>query len=767
MAELTKRRHRDLWLTDLLGGSSTQGFPQAAAALAEAVAANDTGRFDVALGKAELAEKRFRATGNAAGTLRAEFERSFTYQVTRRSEDCRRRSIAAGEEATRYEYPWVQIQLGLEESLCSLLMGDLGTYGKGASRAQEHARQAGYGGLYLRALYFVADSKLNAGDRLGTWKLIPVGLERYWSGQFPAMPGYNFYTEAALAAEAAGQPNPQLAYWREAVALIDTNDDLILRAWAHRLMANAASAAHQPKVAARQYSEAAQLYGLAPQTEATRAFRIESEIRTAQAEARQSATDSALGRLTRIQDEVRQLSNQYLAQMFYSTLGEVQLSGHHAEEGEQALRSAMRLAEHNLGSLTSEAERTNWSHDAAPVYLGLAEAELAQGREQGSLDVFEWYMGATQRVATHALSASRGSTADEQSFPDPTRLSARLPLLSGQTVLAYGALPDGLAIWVYDNRGVRAKWIPKSPEELQDRATSFYAICADPNSDLAALRRESQELYSLLISPIEEWLDPKRTLVIEANGFLDRIPFEALIDSSGHYLIERTAIAHSPGLYAEARMRPEGEISRDLPALVVASGASSPDAGLFAVPNVSAAADAVAARFHSPRVLKGVDATSGAVTSALPGAAMFHFAGHAITTPSRSGLMLVGPPVQPGDAKTAGPVLLDASAVRRLDLRNMRLAVLAACNSDAGDGGSRGFDSVAAAFQDSGVPHVVASRWAVDALESAVYMDSFYSSLLSGQPVSQAIRETSSKMLQNSQTAHPYHWAAFAAYGRP
>ncbi len=765
MAELTKRKHNDLWLSDLLRSSSPQNFPQAAAALAEAAAANDTAQFAVAVRKAELAEKRFRASGNAAGTVLAEFEHSFADQINRRSEECRQRSIAAAREATHDAYPWVQIQLKLEESVCSSLMGDFGIYKKIARRAQDDAQRASYGALYLRAVYFEADSDFDAGDRSGVWKLVLMGLERYWSGQVPPMRGYSFYTAAAESAESADQPNLRLANWREGVALIDTDEDILARADAHAVVATTASQLQQFGLAEREDKEATRLYSLAPQTEAARSDRLESEIRTAQFEARQNAPDVALGRLSRVQDEVRQLSNNLLTEIFYSALGEAQLRSHHAAEAQTAFLPAMLLAEQNLASLTSEAGRETWREEAAPVYLGLAEAELVQGREQESLDVFEWYLGASRRASTQSFASRAKSQAP--SLPDASRLSARLPLLSGQTVLAYGVLPDGLAIWMYDNRGVRAKWIPKSPEEMQDQATSFYTVCSDPNSDLAALRRDGQVLYSLLIAPVEEWLDPHRTLVIEANGFLDRTPFEALIDANGHYLIERAAIVHSPGLYAEARMRPEAEISPDLPTLVVSSAASSPDVGLFTIPNVSAAADAVAARFRSPRVLKGQEATLSAVTSALPGAAIFHFAGHALTIPSHSGLMLVGPPVPPEDTKNGRAVLLDARTVRSLDLRNLRLAVLAACNSDAGDGGSRGFDSVAGAFQDSGVPHVVASRWAVDAVESTAFMDSFYSSLLSGGPVSQATRETAIKMLQNQQTAHPYHWAAFAAYGRP
>ncbi len=763
LAGLTEQKHSDRWLADLLRGSSSPNFPSAVNSLARAVDSNDAGKYDVSRQETERAEKMFRASGNRAGALRAEFERSFADQISRRSEDCRRRSIAAEAEAKSYPYPWVQIQLGLEKSVCSLLMGDLGIYQESAYRARDLARQTGYGALYLRGLGFAAESMFLTGDRSGGWRLTCAGLELYWSGQFPAMRGYNLYYEVAYAAEAAGQSNLQLATWREAAAIVDTNiEEFQLRAWAHGSMAKAANTAHQPEVAKLQYAEAARLYALAPQTEETRADRLESEIRTAQLETRQDGFNVALGRLTRVQDEVRQLSNNLLAQIFYSTLGEVQLGSHHPAEAEQAFLPALRLAEQNLASLTSEADRTSWSKDAAPVYLGLAEAAVVQGREQESLDIFEWYLDAPQRVGLHGRATSKNISEPSRSLPDPSRLSEHLPLLTNQTVLAYGVLPDGLAIWVYDDRGVSAKWIPQSPQELQDRAASFYTRCSEPGSELTLLRTDGQTLYSMLVAPIEERLDPKRTLVIEAEGSLARLPFEALVDAKGHYLIEHAPIVHSSGLYAEARIHSEVAITPALSALVVASTASAPDTGLFDIPDALAGADKVARAFHLSHVLKGPEAKLSAVADELPRAAVFHFAGHAITTSSHTGLMLEGK-----DPRTGAPVLLDASAVRNLNLRNMQLAVLAACSTDSGEGGSRGFDSVAEALQISGVPHVVASRWAVDAIESSAFMDSFYFSLLSGQSVSTATRETSQRMLQNQQTAHPNHWAAFAAYGHP
>src|ERR1019366_7335180 len=176
----------------------------------------------------------------------------------------------------------------------------------------------------------------------------------------------------------------------------------------------------------------------------------------------------------------------------------------------------------------------------------------------------------------------------------------------------------------------------------------------------------------------------------------------------------------------------------------------------------AAEADAVASGFHSVRVLKGGEATLSAVRSGLPGAAVFHFAGHSLATPERTGLML-----EAGDGQASAPRMLDAAAVRQLRLKGLQLAVLSACSTASGSGGSSGFNSVTGALLRAGVPQVVASRWAVDSAETRGFVEDFYHNAQSGQTVSDAIRLTSRKMLANPRTSHPYYWSAFAAYGRP
>ena len=757
LADLSSQQHNDRWLFDLLRGSSAPHFPQAVAALARAVKANDAGEYDVSRQRADLAGQLFRASGNTAGVLRARFEQTYSAQFERRSEQCRRQATIALAQSEKDSYSWLQIQFGLQRSVCSFLMGDIGADEKATGRAELVAQKSGYGGLYLRAVFFAADDKLATGDQAGASAIASMGLGHYWSGQFSSQQGYNLYMGLAYIAEGASRSNLQLAAWREAVALIDSDENLFVRAAAHNYMARAATAAHQSQIAAAQYAEAGRLFTLAPQTEAVRRDALETEIRMARVEARLGRFDSAVVRLTSIQDQVRPLSNNIL-QMFYSTLGELQLRRHRGLEAEQALRPALALAEQSLASLGSEAERTSWSKDAAPAYLALIEAELVQGRSLDALETYEWCLGAPQRAATDPR--ARRPQIDPPML-DPSQLASRLPLLAKETVLAYAALPDGLAIWVYDDRGTNAVWIPKPTDGLQELAERFHDLAADPKSELTALRRDARSLYESLIAPVEPHLVPGRTLVIEADGWMARVPFEALLDSNDHYLIQRAPIVHSLGQDSQARLHNDTGISADVRALVVGSAASSPADGLIPLPDVAAEADTVAGDFHSTRAFKGREATLSAVRSELPAAAVFHFAGHALAAPQRTGLLLESP-----DGKANIPRLMDASVVRQLHLQSLQLAVLSACSTASG-GGSSGFDSVTDALLRAGVPHVVASRWAVDSTETRGFVQDFYHNALSGQTVSNATRLTSQKILLNPRTAHPYYWAAFAAYGRP
>jgi CHAT domain-containing protein/tetratricopeptide (TPR) repeat protein len=756
LAELTAHSHEDRWLSDLLERSSAPQFARAVAALARAAAANDAGDYTASAERAARAEQLFRASGNSAGTLRAQFEQVFAAQLTRKSEECRTNASAALKQSGRYQYAWLQIQFGLEKGLCSGLRDDWGAYGQASRESMERAQASNYNSLYVRALTFLTDDELGYGNLSAGLRAAETALARYWSASMPTNRAYNVYSLLGSLSEfTANRPHLVVAVWDEATALVASDDDLLIRAWAYSAAGRAAAMVRHPEIAERQYAEAARLFSLAPKTDAIQNHILWNEILTAGAEARLGQFESGIARLTRIQDQIRLRSDKEPEGMFYATLGELELRSHHAIQAEQAFRPALESAERRLGSLNSEAQRISWQKEKAPAYLGMAEAKLIQGRDEEALQYFEWYLGAANR-------AGRRSTAHEETAPDPLWLASRLPLLSGRTVLAYAVLPDGLAIWCYDNRGITARWFPQSNQNLQELASRFRDLASDPNSEMNALRRDAQSLYRVLVEPVESSLEPGRTLVIEAEGWPARVPFEALLDSKGQYLIERAPIVHSLGQDFDASLHEDARISPDLHALILASSASSEREGLAPLPDVVDEADAIALRFRSPVVLKASGSTLATVEQELQDANVFHFSGHSLASQNGAALLLDTTGPAPG-----APVLLTADKLRQMDLRRLELAVLSTCNDKAESDSSRGFNSIAATLQRAGVPHVIASRWAVDSAQTRKFIEAFYQNALSGQPASEAVRQAARGMLVNGLTSHPYYWAAFSAYGRP
>ena len=454
-----------------------------------------------------------------------------------------------------------------------------------------------------------------------------------------------------------------------------------------------------------------------------------------------------------LQDQVRGLANNLLAQLFYSSLGEVELSNHRASEAEKALKPALVIAEQNLASLRTDQERTSWTNEAAPAYLALVEAQLVQGRTQDALDTYEWYLSAPQRSFDSRTKSPRSN------FAQP---SSVLSIPEGRTELIYGVLPHGLAVWARDSRGLHNQWLPQSTEDLQALANAFYSLASQPHSEIAALQRDARNLYEKLIRPIEPWLVAQQTLVIETDGWLSRVPFEVLLDSNGQYLIEKAPIVHSLGQSATEHLHTDGSVTLDSPALVVGSSASSQTQELIPLPDVLEEADSVASHFRLPKVFKGGAATLANIQTELPSAFIFHFAGHTLTSNGQTGLFL-----KSTETSSPGLSLLDASTLRRTNLQNLHLAVLSACGTASTGSDASDFNNVATAFLRAGVPHVVASRWAVDSVETNTVIEDFYKAALSGQTVPQALRHAALRTLADSRTAHPYYWSAFSAYGRP
>jgi CHAT domain-containing protein len=304
--------------------------------------------------------------------------------------------------------------------------------------------------------------------------------------------------------------------------------------------------------------------------------------------------------------------------------------------------------------------------------------------------------------------------------------------------------------------------LPIDPKQLVYLAYQFAAQCSDPQSDISVLRQNGQKLYGILMAPIETYLDPNRTLIVEADSDLAVIPFQALVKPSGPYLGLDDTVVSSPGFGFYLALQQEHLVSDKLKALVVAAPATSslsysplPDAGREGVE--------VSSYFRSSVVLTGYAATNRAVLFNLGHSGVFHFAGHAISSPEGVGLVLAeGEP----QSKIAG-TLLTPELISSAPVGKLRLAVLSACSTGLpGLDGMGDTQNIAAAFLRARVPHIVASRWNVDSATTARLMLIFYQGLLHGDGVPTALQKAAAQIAKKSSTMHPYYWAAFSAFGR-
>src|SRR5262249_35967631 len=125
LANNLQYQHGDRLLTDLLVSSSHPGFREAADLLGRSSSANHVGRYEEAAVSAAQAAARFRKLRNWAGILAAQFEEAYALQFESKADTCRALAAKAAAVAHRERYAVLEVQLLLEQAICSNMSGDL------------------------------------------------------------------------------------------------------------------------------------------------------------------------------------------------------------------------------------------------------------------------------------------------------------------------------------------------------------------------------------------------------------------------------------------------------------------------------------------------------------------------------------------------------------------------------------------------------------------------------------------------------------------
>ena len=762
LSQVLEARHGDAWLADLLNQPKGEQFVAGIQTLSSALRADDSGDYSAAQQSAHRAAEMLTQAHNSAGALRAWAEEVYADDLLHDGSACL--ALLPRVQAHSSHYAWLSAQMSLEKSNCSDLVGDLGEYESEIQKGKASARENRFNGLYLRALGFEAQSKASSSDRNDldvAFRDVAEGLSRFRSQHVDLMKGYNFYTDLDTAGDTLRLPYFQVVVWSEATAIIDRHPDILQKAMAHRWYANAAYLADMPLLAEGEFEKAAALLRRSPQTAATIRDYLDAEVWLAELETRKGDLDRATSRLQDIEPILTKGSSFVPEIRFAIESASLAMKKGDSIAAGPALTHAIFLAEWALRSFPAEKDRRIWAQEAQGAYRNLVEWKLRQGDTIAALELWEWFKGAALRAENISFPSSYTGLSDfsqATSLPSPTGVHDRLASLRDRTIVTFATFSDGIAVWVFDDRGIISHWIPEPEQTMRERAERFLRYCSSPKTDIAAIRSAGSQLYNTLISPVADQLESARTLIIEPDGYLADLPWEALVRPDGRYLIVDNPVVIGPGLYRMTHLHVPVPIQPDTSALIV-SIADAP--GLQSLPDVDREAEEVAKNFKSAHWLHGKDVSLAVIQNELHNVELFHFAGHALSSRPRIGLALATT-----DSATRGPQLLGAEQFDSGHLERLKLAVLSACSTGA-DKQSTGLvsDDLARSLLDHDVPHVVASRWDVDSTQTALFMKQFYRQLFAGRNVATAVQSARLTVASQLNSQHPYYWAAFELAG--
>ena len=294
--------------------------------------------------------------------------------------------------------------------------------------------------------------------------------------------------------------------------------------------------------------------------------------------------------------------------------------------------------------------------------------------------------------------------------------------------------------------------------------------------------KEGREMYDLLLKPAEDELKGKTDVVIVPDGPLWELPFQALIDSRGKHLVEKSAVSYVPSLTALAEMlaRSRQRQSRRDAAELLAIG--NPMVGpetkrrvervfmsepLQPLPEAERLVKELGKLYGESRskIFFGVEAREQVAKSEAPRYRVLQFATHGIlnnASPMYSHLVMAQDANNPNEDG-----LLEAWELKDLDLK-ADMIILSACDTARGKiSGGEGVIGMTWAAFIAGAPTTVASQWKVESSSTTEFMLEFHRQMLANKKISkaEALRRASLKLMRSPKYRHPSYWAPWILVG--
>lgn len=738
-----------MWLTDFLKARYSARGNQL---LDSAIKENRKGNLESAISKAERAQSEYLKANNEAAVLRSQLEIVYALRRKSKARACLEKTQVLAPLALKNRYKWLNIQLNIESSVCEGMAKSFDQAWRIATNVVHEAQTAKFPALHLRSL--ALESALNSaeGRFREAWYLDESGLAKFWKNSFQPERGFQFYSDMELVAEQLGSWQLAIALQKEALAFIEQAGRPDFKALAHVRLGTAMSMGDELGRAENEFRTAYSLFEALGSPEDRKFYRASLEISLAQIELRRGFAEAARHRLEVIRPTLEGVSNFVVELPYQKAWAEVERQLGNPEEEAKHLEAAVAIGNRVFTTLRSAQDRWEWEREVGQVYRQLLGLKLRQNRTP-SQDLADWELYRTRSASSAAP------------FPGPVlgnrramqALTEKTKRRHGSTFLSFASLEGRVVAWVADDRGVQEFQIPVNSEALAREIQKFYILCSNPLSPIEKVKTTGSRLYKWLLAPVQQALDPRRILFIEADQSMSSVVWPALLTPNGSYVGQSFTIVNASSLFSKhPSFRGRGwaggvVIAR--PGSVVLNGER-----YLPLPDADREVDYLSRMYPSSKVLRDKEVTASELTKQLSDAGIFHFAGHAVSR-QYSGELII-------EKEDGGGDVLSGSTLANITLKRTRLVVLSACSTAAGSGDiARDPNGLIWTFLSAGAQRVAASRWDVDSEATSDLMHSFYQALGERRAAAPAMRAAQLSLMYSPGKSHPYYWASFQVYG--
>ena len=362
------------------------------------------------------------------------------------------------------------------------------------------------------------------------------------------------------------------------------------------------------------------------------------------------------------------------------------------------------------------------------------------------------------------------------------------------------------AAFVLKHQGEPAYFDLGDANTIERSVTDFRQSLSEQRDDV---QTQSRKLEALIMAPVRASLEGIRRLWIAPDRALHTVPFEALVDEAGHYLVEQFGMTYlGTGRELTRPRAPKAETGKPVilanPTYARAAGTAPAQADVTRaidfrkahfspLPGTAEEAEGIRKALPNATVVMGEAATRDVLLS-LVKPSLLHVATHgfylAQETPDKKdggaqrGLELQIEPAKENNADepaSADPLLrsglalagadggggiVSALELSSIDLSGTKLAVLSACETGLGDLMSgEGVFGLRRALVIAGAEAQIVSLWQVDDEATRTMMVEYYTKLMAGGGRSESMRATRLAMMRNPKMAHPFFWASFLVSG--